>query len=139
MKPEAAHYSQANEACLFLLGQDFERHAERVRALQKTAPIGSLAHGAGGRGPDRFGAVAPCHVSKIGQNFEPGLDGLRIEFSSAKHILSQANRPAVLGEYPVMFWVIDGGNLPTKRIAANVDHCEMICHSTSSHTTRNPI
>jgi hypothetical protein len=132
MKAQTAHDSQTDETRLFLLWQYFQRHAERVRALQKSASIGSLAHGARGGSANRFGPVAACDGFKVGENFEAGVYGLRIELTGPKYILAEANRLAVLGKDTIVFWMIDGCNLPAKGVAANVDYCEMICHLTDS-------
>ncbi|HWH77000.1 MAG TPA: hypothetical protein VNT76_06490 [Candidatus Binatus sp.] len=45
-----------------------------------------------------------------------------------KHVVSQAHWLTLLLQDSIVFGVIDDRNLATNGVAANINHCEMLCH-----------
>src|SRR5581483_780455 len=130
VKMQAAHDAQADEPGLFFLGQNLQRHAERVGALEKTSPVGGFAQGAGAHGAHGAGAIAIGGGAKIADRLERGLRRFRTQAAGVKYLAAETHRPALLDNDTVVLGMIDRGDLPAYRVAADVEHRKMIRHQT---------
>src|ERR1043165_8679976 len=98
----AACDAEAEEPVFLFLRQGFERHAERVSALQKAPPVGSFAQSAGAHRSHGLGPVAIGDGAKIAEGLESGFGGFRTQAAGLENFTAQTNRTPLLRDHAVM-------------------------------------
>src|SRR4030095_14702934 len=95
--------------------------------------------GAGADGANGFNMKTVGEFFKIPEDFECCLNRLWVQFAALENFTSQAHRLAVLFNDAVVFGLIDDRHLAAHSVAADVDHCEVLCHRPASYHKPKPI
>ncbi len=129
VETKPAHDAQADQARLVLLGQNLQRNTDRLGAADKLSPVGCFAQRARAGCPDSSDPMLVRGGFKILQHTQRRFDRLRLELAVLEYFAAKANGLPVLSDDPIVFGMIDRGNLPTHGIGADIDNCKMMRHA----------